>query len=89
MVQDVTTRGKEIDVLLRDALTAELGVERYQLWFVDKTRFSHRDQTVTCHAANAFYQDWLRSNFRHAIERAAEAVLGNSVTVQFAVDAIA
>ena len=82
----MTTRGKEIDVLLRDALTAELGVERYQLWFVDKTRFSHRDQTVTCHAANAFYQDWLRSNFRHAIERAAEAILGNSVTVQFAVD---
>ena len=86
MVQDVTTRGKEIDVSLRDALTAELGVERYQLWFVDKTRFSHRDHTMTCHAANAFYQDWLRSNFRDAIERAAKSVLGDSVAVKFAID---
>ncbi|MEC7501682.1 MAG: DnaA/Hda family protein [Planctomycetota bacterium] len=82
----MTTRGKEIDVSLRGALTAELGVERYKLWFVDKTRFSRRDHTMTCHAANSFYQDWLRSNFRDAIERAAKSVLGNSVTVKFAID---
>tara|TARA_Y100001978_G_scaffold203119_1_gene226861 strand:- start:956 stop:2473 length:1518 start_codon:yes stop_codon:yes gene_type:complete len=86
VVQDVTTKGKEIDVSLRDALTAELGSDRYQLWFVGKTRFTYSDQTLTCHAANGFYQDWLRSNFRKIIECAADSVLGNPVTLRFAVD---
>ncbi|MEK6269176.1 MAG: DnaA/Hda family protein [Planctomycetales bacterium] len=83
----MTTVGTEIDVPLRDALIEEIGKERYQLWFAAKTRLAYRDQILTCHAVNAFYQDWLRANFREAIERAAAAALGKAVTIQFAVDA--
>ena len=82
----MTTIGREIDMPLRDALIEEIGKERYQLWFAAKTRLTFRNEVLTCHVVNAFYQDWLRANFRSAIERATVAVVGKKVTVKFAVD---
>jgi len=76
VVQDVTTLGREIDEPLRDALIEEIGKERYQLWFGAKTRLSYHAKVLTCNAANAFYQDWLRANFRSALERAAASAVG-------------
>jgi chromosomal replication initiator protein len=86
VVQDVTTLGREIDEALRDALIEEIGKERYQLWFEAKTRLSYHAKVLTCNAANAFYQDWLRANFRSALERAAASAVGEVVTSRFAVE---
>ena len=82
----MTTLGREIDEPLRDALIEEIGKERYQLWFEAKTQLSYHEKVLTCNAANSFYQDWLRANFRSALERAAAFVVGEVVTIRFAVD---
>ena len=87
VVQDVTTSGREVDVPLRDALIKGIGKERYELWFDGKAAFSSCDQVLTCSAVNSFYRDWLRANFRRAIEVATVSVLGEGISVAFEVDA--
>ncbi len=82
----MTTSGREIGVPLRDALIKGIGEERYQLWFEGKAAFSYCDKVLTCRATNAFYQDWLRSNFRQAIEVATTSALGEGISVRFTVD---
>ena len=82
----MTTSGREIGLPLRDALIRGIGEDRYQLWFEGKAAFSYRDKVLTCRATNAFYQDWLRANFRQAIEVATVSALGKGISVRFTVD---
>ncbi|MDH3719722.1 MAG: chromosomal replication initiator protein DnaA, partial [Planctomycetota bacterium] len=87
VVQDVASGDKEILVKLRDALTHRLGQERYELWFGARTRFLVDDGLLTVEVATAFFHDWLRTNFRDALQHSAAEVLGSTVEIAFRINA--
>ena len=86
----MTTLGKDIKSALHDALhdalAEQVGEERYRLWFGPNTRLVLNGLLLVVEAATPFYHDWLRANFRTALERAATAVAGEPVEVRFRVN---
>ena len=70
---------------LRAALADKVGKERFELWFGSGTRIDWDGQVLRIAAPNSFFLDWIRSNFRAAIEAAGKSVLGRSPEVQFVV----
>jgi chromosomal replication initiator protein len=87
VVQDVTTSGTEIiNDALHDALIQEVGQARYRLWFGPNTRILLQGHVLVVEAATPFFQDWLRFNFRAALERAATIVAGGSVEIEFRIN---
>ncbi len=84
--QDVKSDDTEIVPAVRRALADRIGGERYDLWFGAATRFRASGERLVVETANAFLQDWLRKNFRRAIEAAACETLGPAASVSFEVD---
>ena len=84
--QDVKSDDTEIVPAVRRALADRIGGERYDLWFGAATRFRASGERLVVETANAFLQDWLRKNFRQAIEAAACETLGPAASVSFEVD---
>lgn len=76
----------EVVPSIRRALAERIGGERYDLWFGASTRFRVDGARLTVETANTFLQDWLRKNFRQAIEAAACETLGPTTSVGFEVD---
>ena len=77
----------EIVSALRAALAEQVGSERFELWFGASTRLELSDRTLTIGVPSAFFLEWIRSNFRGAIEAACVVVLGRSAELKFRVDA--
>lgn len=77
---------KEIVPTIRRALADRIGADRYDLWFAASTRFAVREDRLVVIVPNAFLQDWLRTNFRHALEQTAIETLGPTAAVVFEVD---
>ncbi len=75
-VMELTTDDKDIVSALLAALAAKVGKERFELWFGPRTRIDWDGQVLTIGAANQFFLDWIRANFRTAVEDACVAVLG-------------
>ena len=70
---------------LRAALVETVGSDRFALWFGPRTRIDCDAQTVTIWTPNQFFLDWIRTNFRAAIEKTSASIIGQAVTVQFRV----
>ena len=85
--QDVITDDTEIVPAIRRALADKIGAERYDLWFAASTRIEVRAQRLVVFVPNSFLQDWLRTNFRPALELTAHELLGPAAAVVFEVDA--
>lgn len=85
--QDVITDDTEIVPAIRRALADKIGAERYDLWFAASTRIEVRAQRLVVFVPNSFLQDWLRTNFRPALELTAHELLGPTAAVVFEVDA--
>jgi len=69
------------------ALADKVGKERFGLWFGPRTRIVWDGKVLTIGAPNQFFLDWIRSNFRVALEDAGAAILGRRPTLEFRVDA--
>ncbi|MEK6250166.1 MAG: DnaA/Hda family protein, partial [Planctomycetales bacterium] len=89
----MTTSEKEtvpadLDVVtaLHDALVERVGIDRFRLWFGANTRLVFGNGMLVVEAATPFFQDWLRANFRDALQQAAFAVTGQAVEVGFRVN---
>ena len=84
---EVSTDDMEIVSTLRAALAEKVGRERFELWFGASTRLELSDRTLTVGVPNALFLEWIRSNFRRAIEAASLETLGHSPALRFQVDA--
>lgn len=77
----------EIVSTLRAALAEKVGRERFELWFGASTRLELIGRTLTVGVPNGLFLEWIRSNFRQAIEAACFDTLGHAPTLKFQVDA--
>jgi chromosomal replication initiator protein len=77
----------EMDIVsaLRTALADRVGRERFELWFGPKTQIGWNGCLLQIAAPNSFFLDWIRLNFRTAIEAVGKIVLGNQPQVEFIV----
>ena len=83
MRQDVTQRDMEIDAALREALTGEVGQERFELWFGEGVAMRLTNGFLLVTAADQFTLDRLQQHFRCELVAAAEEVAGAPVTLTF------
>lgn len=85
------TAAETSDDVLVAAIDAELlqllGENRYKLWIDGKIRLTICDDTLTIAVGSPFLQTWMQRQFKQTMTEAAQAVLGHSATVVFAVDA--
>jgi chromosomal replication initiator protein len=83
----VTKDDREIVSALRAHLAERVGKDRYEVWFGATTQLCVGDGTLTIVVPNRFYQDWLRNNFRKDLEAACLATIGQSLLLEFRIDA--
>lgn len=73
-----------------DGLVVSLvGQQQYDLWFRDKTELSIVDGELVVRAASPFLLRWLQKQFKPALSRAAEQLLGPAARLRFDSGAIA
>jgi len=84
---ELTKDDMEIVSALLTALAARVGKERFGLWFGPRTRIDRDGLVLTISAPNQFFLDWIRANFRSALEDAGLAILGQRPTLEFRVEA--
>lgn len=82
----MTRDDTDIVSVLRNAIADRVGKERFELWFGASTLLALNGRTLTVSVPNQFIRDWLRTSFRHDIEEACIASLGESTSIQFNVD---
>ena len=82
----MTRDDTDIVSVLRSAIADRVGKERFELWFGASTLLALDGRALTVSVPNQFILDWLRSSFRHHIEEACIASLGESVSIEFNVD---
>ena len=68
------------------ALADRVGKERFELWFGPRTRIEWDGHVLTIGAPNQFFLDWIRANFRTAVEEACLAILGRRPPLEFRVE---
>ena len=68
------------------ALADRVGKKRFELWFGPRTRIDWDGHVLTIGAPNQFFLDWIRSNFRTAVEEACLAILGRRPALEFRVE---
>jgi chromosomal replication initiator protein len=83
MRQDVKKDDREIDMALRQAVSEEVGSERFDLWFGASVQLRLSDGEVEVRAADQFTLDRLRGQFRSDLQQAAHRVVGHDVSVRF------
>lgn len=86
--QDVTIIDTEIVTALRKAVADRVGQQRFAFWFGEGEWLSLRQDAVVLGVPNAFYQDWLRVNFRQEIEASCLAALGRNLPVEFEIQSL-
>jgi chromosomal replication initiator protein len=85
-MQDQKSQAREVVAALRRSLAERVGAERYDLWFASTCGFEVRGDRLAVLVPNSFLQDWLRTNFRSALEQAARETLGRDAAVVFEID---
>lgn len=83
----MATDDTDIVSALRTALAGRVGQQRFELWFGSRTRLELTEDALVVHAPSQFFVNWIRANFRTAIDAACEEILGRSPEVQFSIDA--
>jgi chromosomal replication initiator protein len=76
----------EIVSALHAALADRVGKERFELWFGPRTRIHWDTKVLTIGAPNQFFLDWIRSNFRVALEESGQTVLGKRPPLEFRIE---
>jgi chromosomal replication initiator protein len=82
----LTTSDREVVAALGDAIAQRIGQPRYNLWFVDKTKFTWQGDKLLIGVANHFVQEWLEKKFIDDIATAVAQVSGQTPNVRFAID---
>ena len=85
-VMELTKDDMDVVLALLAALADRVGKERFEMWFGPRTRIDWDGQVLTIGAPNPFFLDWIRSNFRAAVEDACLAILGRRPPLEFRVD---
>jgi chromosomal replication initiator protein len=70
---------------LRQSLAERVGADRFALWFGSQTELCLADDQLTILVPSAFFQEWMRKNFRQQILDACAEVLGRSIALAFQV----
>jgi chromosomal replication initiator protein len=83
MRQDVKKDDREIDLALRQAVVAEVGSERFDLWFGASVLLRLSDGEVQVLAPDQFTLDRLRGQFRADLTAAGRKLVGHEVSVRF------
>ncbi|MGE0605824.1 MAG: DnaA/Hda family protein [Pirellulales bacterium] len=73
----------EIVCALRTAVADRVGQQRFAFWFGQGDWLSIRDGAVVLGVPNAFYQDWVKSQFRQQIEAGCLDALGSPLPLKF------
>ena len=76
----------EVVSALRRALADKVGSERFELWFGSGAKLELGDGSLTFCVPSIFLVEFLRTNFRRAIESACRETLGRLPDVQFRVE---
>ena len=82
----MTTDEMEFVSALRRALADKVGSERFELWFGSGTKLELSAGSLTFCVPSLFLVEFLRTNFRRAIESACRETLGRLPDVQFRVE---
>lgn len=77
----------EVVSALRAALADKLGQRRFDVWFGSATSLELDGGGLIVAMPNAFFVDFVRANFRRAIEEVCHTVLGRAAPVEFRVEA--
>ncbi|MBX7165613.1 MAG: chromosomal replication initiator protein DnaA [Pirellulales bacterium] len=75
---------KDIVSALVAALSAHLGAQRYTAWFGRNVEFQFDGSALKVLTPDAFYVDWLRTNYRELIAEICQQIGLADVAVQFA-----
>ena len=78
----MTKDDMEIVSAVQVALADKVGSERFELVGAN-TRLSLSDHALTVSVPNAFFQEWLRNNFRRELEASCLEALGTSLPITF------
>ncbi len=76
----------EIVSKVRALLEAELGEDRFELWFGTETRFEWTEQAFRIAADSSFRVERLRKSLHREIESVVQSVVGVGTSVEFRVD---
>jgi chromosomal replication initiator protein len=76
----------DIMAALGQALGQRIGVERYSLWFQNKTKMSADEASLHIGVPNHFYQEWLEKTFGADLQAVADDILGPGARISFALD---
>ncbi len=71
---------------VRAALIEQIGQQRFDRWFAADATFRMHQNRLSVIVSNAFYENWLRRNFRAQLETVAGQVCRRDVQVEFLVD---
>ncbi len=82
--EPVEVRNEEIEKRLFEALAAQLGAQRFELWFKN-SRLSLEETKLIVGVKHRFAIDWIRANLLKEIEQACIATLGKTSPIDFVI----
>src|SRR5262249_36802929 len=81
---DVTNTEREVVAALGETITRRIGEPRYNLWFANKTKFTHDGDGLVVGVANHFCREWLQKAFADDVRAAAAEGFGGPPPVRCA-----
>ena len=82
----MTKDDMDIVLALLEAVADRVGKNRFEVWFGPRARIDWDGKVLTIGAPNQFFLDWIRANFRTAVEDACLAVIGRRPQLDFRVE---
>ncbi len=80
------TEERELVSQLGEAIARRITPARYNLWFLERTRFHWDGDLLTVGVPNRFLQEWLQKTYGPAVAEAAAEVLDQKMRVRFVID---
>jgi chromosomal replication initiator protein len=71
---------------INEVLAENVGLQKYQIWFKNSTRFTLADGCIKIGVPNLFIAGWLESHFADEISHAAQNVTGKKQKLTFVID---
>ncbi len=82
-----TQAGLPVDDAVWEVLKSHVGDRNFHHWFHHKTSLSISNDELTIGVSSPFLLNWMQKQFRDAVQRVAESILGPSARTRFVVDA--
>ncbi len=67
-------------------VAAQVGELRFNLWFRDNAKLKLTNDELVVGVPNLFFKEWLECNFKPALKKASQAVLGRRLPIRVIVD---